>query len=38
MQQAYDTFSQGKIQELFQAFNPDVTQKAVAWALALVQS
>jgi uncharacterized protein len=38
MQQAYDTFSQGKIQELFQAFNPEVTQKAVAWALALVQS
>lgn len=37
MQQAYDTFSQGKIQELFQAFNPEVTQKAVAWALALVQ-
>lgn len=32
MQQAFDLFSQGKILELFQAFNPDVTQKAVNWA------
>lgn len=32
MQQAFDLFSQGKILELFQAFNPEVTQKAVNWA------
>ncbi|MFY7665330.1 alpha/beta fold hydrolase [Flavobacterium sp.] len=35
MQQAYDLFSQGKILELFQAFNPDVTQKSVDWAKKL---
>lgn len=37
MQQAYDLFSQGKIQELFNLFNPLVTQKSVEWAKKILE-
>ncbi|TAE06752.1 MAG: PDZ domain-containing protein [Bacteroidetes bacterium] len=34
-QNAYDMFAQGKIQELFNAFDPEVTKTAVEWANGL---
>ena len=34
-QNAYDMFAQGKIQELFNAFDPEVTKTAVEWANSL---
>ncbi len=34
-QNAYDMFAQGKIQELFNAFDPEVTNKAIEWANGL---
>jgi dienelactone hydrolase len=37
MKEAYDKFSKQQIQTLFNEFNPDVTAKAVAWSLSVIQ-
>ncbi|HEU4495990.1 MAG TPA: hypothetical protein VFR70_02955, partial [Flavobacterium sp.] len=36
-QNAFDLLSQGKVTELYNAFNFEVTEKAVGWALKTVQ-
>lgn len=37
MKEAYDLFTQQKYEALFEAFNHEVTQKAVAWSLQVLQ-